>query len=177
MYFVTNCVISGKKMNTTDNVVFFPYFDSHPGDPDFVYCESAALRSEFEKWHLRDRIIKKVRDFWIQWSHEKRPISILIENQNFLIVKSEIEKKISLFCLNHVFSVDFTIDAWKRFVDLMLTSEKSHINTIENDSLFWNVNTTNDNVMLQAIGIRRDSIVMPLTDWLNLQELLSTIRS
>lgn len=174
--FMTNCAISGKEMKISDDVVIFPYFDSQPGEPEFICCESAALRNEFERWYLKDKVIQKVRDFWVQRTHEKRFLLILAENENFLIVTSTIEKGVSLFFLNHVFSIDFTIDAWERFVDLMRTAEKGDINTIEKNSLYWDAATKKGSAFLQIRATRKDSITIRINEWLNLQELLSVSR-
>ena len=174
MYLIKKCAISGKETKVDDDVVIFPYFDSNPGEPEFICCENIALRSEFERWYLKESVITKVRDFWVQRFHEKSFLLILAENENFLIVKSMIEKGVSLFFLNHVFSVDFRGDAWEKFAALIPTAEKSSINISEKYSLSWNMDTPKANMILQIRSIRKDTIVIPIDEWIKLQELLST---
>ena len=178
MDFILPCAISQKEMKITDDVVSFPFFDAQPGEPESIYCESSALRSEFEKWHLRDNVTKKVRNFWIQWSKEKKGIAILIlaENENFLITKGIYDKGITLFFLNHVFQVWLPINAWDRFVDLILSTDEGQLSTFEEDSFHWAVDATQDNMVLQIKSVRKDTIVIPMAEWLNLRELVSAIR-
>ena len=161
-------------MSPSDDVIIFPYFYSQPGEPEFAYCENVALRSEFEVWHLRDKITKKVRDFWIQEYHQATSFSILAENENYLIARSLIENRVLLFFLNHVFSIEFTRDIWKRFKDLILTSKEENINTIVEHTLSWSVDHTKSRVSVQTKTIRRDSIILSIAEWLSLQEVLST---
>jgi hypothetical protein len=174
MYFITKCAISRQEMDEDDNVVIFPFFESQPGEPEFFLCENIALRSEFEKWHLRDRVIKKVRDFWLQWSQEKIgiAISILAENENFLITKGIYDKGVLLVFLNHVFSVSTPIDAWDSLADLILTAEKGDMDTFGDHSFHWDIDPTHNNMILQIRSVRKDTIIIPMTEWQNLQELL-----
>ena len=174
MYLINRCAISRKELKESDDVVGFPFFDAEPGEPEFICCEDIALRSEFEKWHLRDNVIKKVRDFWVEQSHERSFILILAENENFLIIKSTIEKMIRLFFLNHVFCVDLTEGEWKTFKDLISAFEKGAIN-LEIYDLSWNVGPAKCNLILQIKDGRRDSIDIPIAEWQNLQELASAI--
>jgi hypothetical protein len=178
MYLINRCAISRKELQESDDVVSFPFFDSKPGEPKSICCEDIALRSEFEKWYLRDRVIQKVRDFWFQWSQMKKDIAILIlaENENFLITKGIYDKGVALFFLNHVFYVWVAIDIWDRFVDLILTSDKGELNTFGEHSFHWGVDTTQDNMIVQIKSVRKDTIVIPMAEWLNLQELVSVIR-
>ena len=176
MYLITRCAISRKDLKESDDVVSFPFFESQPNDPEFICCEDIALRSEFEKWYLRDKVIKKVRDLWVEQCHERSFILILAENENYLIIESIFEKGITLFFLNHVFRVDFTDAIWKRFGGLILATEQGNISTMVNHSLNWVVDTANGTVSLQIRNARKDSIVIPIAEWLNLQELLSVSR-
>ena len=157
-------------------MIVFPAFYSRPDEPEFVCCESIVLRSEFESWYLKDSVTEKVGDFWIQTSHMKGYLLILAEDKDFLIVKSTIEKWVQLFFLRHVFSVRFTETAWGNFVNLILTSEKGDMNTIGKDSLSWGADATKNTMMLQIKSIRKDTIVIPISEWGKLQELLSTNR-
>ena len=179
MYLVNRCAITRKELKESDDVVHFPYFDALPGEPEFICCEDIALRSEFEKWYLRDRVTQKVRDFWLEWSQMKENIAIIIlaRNENYLITKGIYDKGIALFFLNHVFNVWLPIDLWDRFVDLILTADTGKIHTFEEDSFHWNVDAINGNVILQINTlVRKDTIVIPMAEWLNLQELLSAER-
>lgn len=174
--YLTKCAISGKEMKESDDVVAFPYFDAQPGDPEFDCCENFALRSEFEKWYLRASVAKKVHDFWIQWSREKRPILILAESENFLIVKGLIDKGVALFFLNHVFYANFATDSWKKFKTLIAITEKGDINTIKKDSLRWSADAGKVRLNLSLEGSeRKDSIVIPIKEWQNLRDLISSI--
>ncbi len=176
MYLTKKCAISGKELQESDDTVHFPCFNSLPGEPEFVYCENIALRSEFEKWHLRDRVAQKVRDFWFEWSQTRENIAIIIlaRNENYLITKGIYDKGVALFFLNPVFDFGLPIDLWDRFVDLILTADTGKINTFEEDSFDWNIDSIKDNVILQINTlVRKDTIVIPMTEWLNLQELLS----
>jgi len=178
MYPTDRCAISRKELQDSDDIISFSFFDSKPGEPEFFLCENIALRSEFEKWQLRDSVIQKVRDFWIQWSRMKKDIaiSILAENENFLITKGIYDKGIALFFLNHVFHVWLPIDLWDRFVDLILTTNKGGLNTFGEHSFHWDADITQNNMILQIKSVRKDTIVIPMAEWLNLRELVSTIK-
>ena len=89
MYLINRCAISRKELKEGDDVMGFPFFDVLPDEPEFICCEDIALRSEFERWHLRDSVIKKVRNFWVERVHERGFILILAENENFLIIKRQ----------------------------------------------------------------------------------------
>jgi|GEM_PF-6579848 len=177
MYLLTKCAISNKETKIDDDVVTFPYFDAKPGDAEFICCEDIALRSEFEKWYLKERVVEKVRNFWTQQYHRARSFLILAENENFLIAKSKVENKVLLFFLNHVFSIEFTKDTWKTFGNLILTAEIGDIKTNKQNSLYWNVDDAKGNLFLQVKSIRKDSITIPMAEWQNLQDLLSANNS
>jgi hypothetical protein len=51
------CAISGKPIHKDDYALAIPAFPIHPEDPDSLFSDNIALRDEFEKWELRDRII------------------------------------------------------------------------------------------------------------------------
>jgi len=72
-----------------------------------------------------------------------------------------------------VFRVDFTWDTWEKFEDLILAFEKGNFNTIGEDNLSWEVNSTKCKLTRQIKDGRKDTIVIPMAEWLNLQELLS----
>jgi len=175
MYLINRCAISKKELQEGDDVVHFPYYDAMPSEPEFICCEDIALRSEFEKWQLRDRVIQKVRDFWIREYRDSVYFSILAENEIILISKSYVEDSIRLFFLKYVFDVWLTEDTWKRFQDFV-TVEKGSIKLSEKESFSWNVDSAKGSVVLQKIEVRKDTIIVPITEWQNLQELLSTIR-
>lgn len=173
MYLTMKCAISGKDIRENDNVVAFPYFDASPGDPEFICCENVALRSEFESWYLKNRVVEKVRDFWIWQYHHGKSFSILAENENILISKSNIEDSIRLFFLKYVFYVWFTETAWKRLKDLV-TVENGHIDIYKDEGFSWTVDSTRGIVLLQRIEVRKgDAVVIPITEWQDFQELLS----
>jgi len=173
MYLINRCAISKKELQESDDVVSFPVYDSKPDEPEFFLCENIALRSKFEKWHLRDSVIQKVRSFWTQIPQTHKYLLILAQNDSFLISKSTIEKRVWMFFLNHVFRVDFTWDTWEKFEDLILAFEKGNFNTIGEDNLSWEVNSTKCKLTRQIKDGRKDTIVIPMAEWLNLQELLS----
>jgi len=150
MFLINRCAISRKELKTSDDVVSFPFYDAKPGEPEFICCEDIALRSEFERWPLRDSVTKKVRDFWIQIHRESKYILILAENENFLITKSTVEKRVRLVFLNHVFHVNFTWDTWEQFADLILTTEQGDISSIGEDIFDWRVDDANNHVILQT---------------------------
>ncbi len=175
MYLTKKCAISGKAIGDDENFVSFPFFDAYPGDPEFICCEGLALRSKFEEWDLKDRVIKKVRDFWIHEYHDAEYFSILAENENFLITKSEVTDYVRLFFLKHAFYAWFTENAWKRFKDLA-TVEIGSIDISEKEIFSWDVNSTNDHVLLQITGERKDAIIIPIAEWQNFQELISAIK-
>ena len=113
-----------------------------------------------------------VRDFWIREHHDTVYFSILAENENILIVKSKVEDNIRLFFLKYVFYGWFTEAAWKRLKDLV-TVEKGSIKISEKTSFSWDVDVAKGSVTLQKMGREKDAIVTPITEWQNLQELLS----
>ncbi len=176
MYLTKKCAISGKAIGDDENFVSFPFFDAAPDDPEFICCENIALRSKFEEWYLKDRVIKKVRDFWIERAHGNKHFSILAENENVLISKSKVEDSIRLFFLKYVFYVWFTETVWKSFKDLV-TAEKNTI-TISGKTFFsWDVDAENGSVLLQKTGgDEKDAIIIPITEWQNFQELVSAIK-
>lgn len=174
MQLIKICAISRKSIQASDDVVSFPYFESYPGEPEFVCCENIALRSEFERWRLRDRVIEKVRDFWTRWYRESKFFSILAENESFLIAKSTIENRVLLFFLNHVFSVEFTEDTWRKFSNQILTVEKGNIIANERMVLYWDMNITKGTLTLHTSDDWRDSIIIRMTEWRSLQKLLTT---
>jgi hypothetical protein len=176
MHFIDRCAISRKELKESDDVIIFPTFYSHPNEPEFVCCEGIALRSEFESWYLKDSVTKRVRDFWTQTSHMKGYLLILVESKDFLIEKSTIEKWIELFFLRYVFSIRFTETAWENFVNLMLISKESDINTMGEYRLSWSVDATKNKMVLQIRSIRKDTIAISMAEWLNLQELISAIK-
>lgn len=155
------------------DVVIFPYFDARPGDPEFICCENLALRSEFEKWPLRDIVVGKVRDFWTQQYHRAESFVILAENKNFLIVENKLEDRVLLHFLNHLLAVVFTKKAWKKFLGLVLTIENGSIDINRENNFYWNVDTAKGDVSLQIKNVRRDSVTVPMVEWQNLQELLT----
>ena len=150
MYLINRCAISKKELQESDDVVGFPFFDAELDEPEFICCEDSALRSEFERWSLRDSVIKKVRDFWIRIPNGLGYLLILAKNENFLITKSTIEKRVWLFFLNHVFRVDFTWDTWEQFSDLIRTIEQGDITAIGEDSFHWKTDATQENMILQT---------------------------
>jgi hypothetical protein len=172
MYLTNKCAISGKDIGINDNIVTFPYFDAYPSDFEFISSENIALRSEFEGWYSKNRVVKMVRDFWIREHHDTAYFSILAENENILIVKSKVEDNIRLFFLKYVFYGWFTEAAWKRLKDLV-TVEKGSIKISEKTSFSWDVDVAKGSVTLQKMGREKDAIVTPITEWQNLQELLS----
>ncbi len=176
MHLTMKCAISGKDIGTNDNVVTFPYFDAYPSDFKFISSENITLRSEFEGWYLKNRVVKMVRDFWIQ-QHRSKYFSILAEDENILIVKSKVEDNIRLFFLKYVFYGWFTEAAWKRLKDLA-TIEEGSIKISEKASFSWTVDSAKGSVLLQRqiIEVEKDAIVIPITEWRDLQELLSSSR-
>ena len=171
---IDKCAISGKDIGPNDNVVDFPYFDTYPRDFKFISSENTALRSEFEGWYLRNKVVKMVRDFWIQQFHRSKYFSILAEDENILIVKSKVEDNIRLFFLKYVFYSWFTEAAWKRLKDLV-TVEKGSIKISEKANFSWDVDVTKGSVLLQKTGESKDAIAIPIIEWRSLQELLSAI--
>lgn len=170
---VNICAISGKDIRTNDDVVSFPFFDAYPGEPEFICCESRALRSEFEKWYLRDSVTKKVSDLWIREFHGSKYFSILAEDENILIVQSKVEDNIRLFFLKYVFYSWLTEAAWKRLKDLVTVKEGS-ITISEKAGFSWDVDIAKGSVALHKMALRKDTIVIPIAEWQNLQELLTS---
>lgn len=160
MHLVNRCAITRKELKESDNVVHFPYFDALPSEPEFVCCENIALRSEFEKWYLRDRVTQKVREHWLEWSQTKegKAIVILARNENFLITKGIYDKGIALFFLNHVFHISLPINLWDKFTKIILTTDTSEIKTFGEDSFQWNVDAIKGNVILETIQVNADCL-------------------
>ena len=173
MYLTMKCAISGKDIGLNDNVVTFPYFGAYPSDFELISSENIALRSEFEGWYLKNRVVKMVRDFWIHGHHDTAYFSTLAEDENILIVKSKVEDNIRLFFLRYVFYGWFTEAAWKRLKDLV-TVEEGSITISEKASFSWTVDSAKGNVLLQRqrLEVEKDAIVIPITEWRDLQKLL-----
>ena len=176
MYLINECAISKKDLTESDDVVSFPYYDATPDEPEFICCENIALRSEFEKWYLRNSVTKRVRDFWIQRAHRSKYFSILAENENILISKSSIEDNIRLFFLKYVFEVWFTEATWKRLKELVAMDE-GRIDLYEDERFSWTVDSAKGSILLQLqrIRARKDAIVIPLSERQSFQELVYAI--
>jgi hypothetical protein len=112
----------------------------------------------------------------LQEYHDSKYVSILAENENILIVKSKVEDNIRLFFLKYVFYSWFTEAAWKRLKDLA-TVEEGSIKISQKTSFSWSVDVTKSSVLLQKqiIDVEKDAIVIPITEWRDIQELLSAI--
>lgn len=169
------CAISGKEIHKNDYVVAIPAFEIDPKDPDAIFSDNIALRDEFEQWPLKDKIIAKSQKRWLQKYRNSTSYKILIDSENFLIMKSLIEDRISLTFLKHVFGIATTIALWQKLCQQFFDSEKGLFQLSENARLTWNMEVPLSFVtlILDIENGSRDRIKVPLTEWLHLKEFLS----
>jgi hypothetical protein len=169
------CAISGKEIHDGDYVVVIPAFEIDPKDPESIFSDNIALRDEFEKWPLNDKIIAKSQKRWIQWYRDSTSYKILVDNENFLLMKSLIEDRVSLTFLRHVFGVATTGALWQKLCQQFLHSEKGHFQLSENERLTWSMEEPLSYVtlILDIENGSRDRIKVRLSEWLSLKDFLS----
>ena len=165
------CAISGKLIKHGDQVVSFPAYESHPGEPEYVCSENIALRNEFENWQYKNQVINKVRAAWVSWYRSSTSYSVLWDDSAFLLVRSLLENKFRIFFLNHVFAVELVQEKWKEFKQ-KLTVGDGEILLGSGVSLVWKVSPLSTNLLLMD-NEWRDAIEIPSSDWERMVQVLS----
>ena len=169
------CAISGKEIHDDDYVVVIPAFEINPKDPESIFSDNIALRDEFEQWPLKDKIIAKSQKQWIQWYRDSTSYKILVDNENFLIMKSLLEDRVSLTFLKHVFGIATTSALWKNLCLHILQSDQGEFQVNNNTRIFWDTELTTSHVIL-ILNIEngsKDRIKVPLSEWSSLKDFLS----
>jgi hypothetical protein len=169
------CAISGREIHQNDYVVVIPAFDVDPKDPDSIFSDNVALRDEFEKWDLKDRIIARSQKRWVQWYRDSASYKILIDAENFLIMKSLIEDRITLTFLKHVFGIATSLALWEELCKQIIVFDKSEFRVSKTMRISWEVGESLSSVILisEIEDGSRDRIKVPVLEWKQLKEYLS----
>lgn len=168
------CSISGREIRESDYVVVIPAFEVDPKDPDSVFSDNIALRDEFEKWDLRDRIIARSQKQWVQWYRDSSSYKILVDNENFLIIGSLIEDRITLTFLKHIFGIATSLELWGDFCK-QVVFDKGEFWINKTVHISWEVVELSFSVILTSeieYG-SRDRIKVHMREWNQLKEYLS----
>lgn len=169
------CAISGKEIHNSDYVVVIPAFEIDPTDPDSIFSDNVVLRAEFENWPLKDKIIAKSQKRWIQEYRDSTSYRLLIDNENFLVMKSLIEDRVSLTFLKYVFGIATTLGLWEKLCQDMANLKKGEFQLSKSTRLAWEMKVSSPYVTLihDVENGFRDRIQVPLPQWVHLKEFLS----
>lgn len=168
-----HCAISGKLIHKEDYVVVIPAFPIHPEDPDSFFSDNIALRDEFEKWPLKDKIIAKAQEVWLKDHRSRKSQKILVDNEYFLVTKNLKEDRISLTFLNHVFGVGTKTIVWTKLCQQVTTLEKNEFVLSPSEKIFWDTTPSYVVLIREIRNGSRDRIKIPMAEWLSLKEILA----
>lgn len=168
------CSISGKPISRQDHAIGFPMFESSPDEPEFVCAENIVLRNEFEKWAFKDRVVEKVRRFCVNSHRNSKFFRVVAEDEFFLVVKSLIEDKVSLFFLKHVFALEMNKGTWKDLCRKVTNSESG--NLLLDPNLLFSWERAHDRYTLSLMNRNGwpDTVEISAMEWTKLKLLLSS---
>jgi len=169
----TLCAISGRIITDTDRVLCFPPFPCGFDDPECICSDACVLRDEFEKWEFRDRVVRMVREFWVQWYHASKAFTVVFENEHFLFVRGKVEPKMRVFFLRYAFVIDIPLAEWQEFrAELHSVADMVHLPYSTINLSFRRIDDKMQ-VCIDAAGTGSDCIEMSSLEWSGLKHILS----
>jgi len=168
------CAISGKVIRNEDYVVLIPAFQVDPEDPDSIFSDNIALRDEFEKWVLKERIIAKAQEPWLQESRSRKSHAVLVDNEYFFITRSLVEERVSLNFMKHVFGIGTSTELWLIFCQQITTLDKNTFQLSPSVTLTWEMVFHSHIILTREIkNGSKDRINISTKEWSLLKEILS----
>lgn len=118
------CGISQRIIQKGDRCFWLPTFPCDPQDPLSKYSGACVLRDEFEKWELREELVRKIRETREQALSDSKSLKacpILFHDNTYLIIKARGSKKIEIIFWQHLFALDIPQGEWRNFYSQMLS--------------------------------------------------------
>ncbi len=171
----TTCAISGKIVDVKEKIIGFPTFIGDPRDPAFVCSEACVLRDEFEKWDLKDHVIKKLREFWsLSYRMKTEVWTVIFEDSNYLFVKSEVEDKVRILFHQHVFTIDVPKAIWHEFCKRLLSDwDVVSISPYSNRTLLFRKRAEKVEISSRYREGWRDCINLSWPEWSHFKSILA----
>jgi hypothetical protein len=169
----TPCAISGRIITDADKAVCFPPFPCDFDDPVYVCSDACVLRGEFEKWKFRDRVVRAVGEFWVQWYHASKAFTVVFENEHFLFVRGEVEPKMRILFLRHAFVIDTPSAEWQEFcAELLSIADMVRLSYSTMTLTFCRIDGKMQ-VCIDIAGTGGDCIKISSLEWSDFQHILS----
>lgn len=174
------CAISGKEITEQDNVIFFPPFSfCTPQDPEFICYEGHVLREEFEKWVYRESVINKVKETEVVGYLNRQSFKIIIQDENFLLVKQIYNGGYRLFFHKYSFyTAEIKNEIWPSLFS-RLVSEYGEIDLNFRTKFSWEDCLTKVILSKESYEfgrVLRDRVEIPKTEWNCFRETLSKLK-
>jgi hypothetical protein len=172
---ITRCALTNKVLTKEDVFLCFPAFPCTPHEPIYLCYRACALRSAFNAWEFRNDVLERVKDFWSQNYHRSNAFDMLIEDEDFLVVKGNFEAKIRIFFIRHNFAVDIPVSYWVKFYSQLTDDWEGEIVIHPYSKTHIHLQKTRTQVQLcqQIEGFfGRDCIELSLHEWLDFRSMV-----